>query len=81
MTLTIELDEDVVGRAEDEARRRGTTLSQEVRAFVEERASEKSRPSVGAANSSVAQDFVAFAEGLQLKMDGQMPNRAERTAR
>jgi hypothetical protein len=81
MTLTIELDEEVVSRAEAEARRRGTTLSQEVRSFVEERASESHRPSVGAATSSVAQDFVAFVEGLQSKFDDRMPNRAERTAR
>ncbi len=80
-TVTVELEDSLLARAEDLARRRGTTLSEELRAFVEARASEKSDSSNVTSRPSVSQEFVAFVEGLHLKMDGDMPSRDERTQR
>ncbi len=76
-TLTLEVDEVLLVRAEDEARRRGTDLKSELVAHVANIAKTSNAEKQAAAVKRMEELSAAYPGYLE----GGMPNREERNAR
>ena len=78
-SVSIEVEDEVLAKAEWALRARGSDVQQELAAHLASLIAD--RKWVYDEKRSAAQNFVSYAEFLDLKFDGELPDRDERNCR